>query len=193
MNPFAQLIAPAAFTARRLPATGAVVRVTEGVRLDPPGKGHGRKVMDAALKTAKAKAVDAEELAEAQALKRKLQRERELRWHRDRYARRKADPAYMAQKRERERLRWQDPKRRQQLKAWEAKNADRVREYKTQWIRMKRANETPEQREARRAVQREKERAYYAANKEAIHARAKARRTAKKAVKVAEKAGVVTC
>ena len=178
MNPFAQLIAPAAFTARRLSATGRVVTVREGVRLVPPGAGNGRKLPG---KLAAMPVLDTEEQAEAEALKRHLARERELRWYRDRYARQKADPAYMAQKRERERARLKDPAQRRRIKKWERENAERLRAYKTQWAQMQRLKETPDEREARRAAQREKARAYYAANREVILAKGRARRAAKKA------------
>lgn len=187
MNPFAQLIAPRAFTGRRLQATGAVIAVREGVRLVPPGAGNGRKLPG---KLASLPVLDAQEQAEADALKRQLAKEREQQWYRDRYARMKSNPVFMEQKRARERKRYADPAQRKRIKKWERDNAERLRTYKTEWQQMKRLKETPEEREARRAVQREKERVYYAENREAILAKAKARRAAKKAEKKAAMAGV---
>lgn len=184
MNPFAQLIVPVAMTSKRLAATVAVVTVREGVRLVPPGAGRARKLPG---RLAELPVLDDAERAEAEELKKQLARESELRWRRDRYARRKKDPAFLAVKRARERRRYEDPAQRRRIKKWERDNAERLRAYKTQWAQLKRLQETPEQREARRAAQREKERAYYAANREVIQAKARARRAGKKAVKRAEK------
>lgn len=184
MNPFAQLIAPTVATSRRLPVTGPVLKVVEGVRLAPPGRGIRRVLpqnLQDVLARLKADGLDDEERADLEALAQQLRRERQLQWYRERYARKKQDPAFLERKRARERA--ARPKRRAYQAKWEARNADHVRAYKTQWAQLQRANETPEERAARRAVQREKERAYYAANRELILAKAKAKRDQKRMAK----------
>lgn len=186
MNPFAQLISPEAFTRRRLPATGGVVTVREGVVLMAPGRGNGRKVAD---KLACLPVLDDDDAADAEALRKQLQLERQRCVDRDRYARRKQDHAYMAARRERNRLLYQRPDQKKRQKRWEAKNADAVRAYKTQWAQMQRAKETPEERQARLAVARIRQRAYYAKNRDVLIAKQRERR----AEKMADKAGVQAC
>lgn len=190
MNPFAQLIAPQAFTRRRLPATGAVLMVREGVALVPPGRGRGRHVPD---KLAKLPVFDAEDAADAEALRRQLMRERQRRYDADRYARRKQDPAYMAARRNRNRLLYQRPDQKKRQKRWETKNADAVRTYKAQWAQIKRANETPEERAARLAEARVKQREYYAKNREVLLEKQRVKREAKRAEKVAVMTGGAAC
>ena len=186
MNPFAQLIAPQAFTRRRLPATGAVLTVREGVALVPPGRGRGRHVPD---KLARLPVFDADDAADAEALRTQLMRERQRRWYADRYARQKQDPAYMAARRERNRLLYQRPDQKKRKKRWEAENADALRACKTQWAQMQRANETPEERAARLAESRVKQREYYAKNREVLLEKQRLKREAKRAEKKAAMAG----
>ena len=175
MNPFSQLIAP---LATRLPSTGHVTIVKQGVRLDDSGRGQKSRMkeLSEAIALTESDVRDQEELVQC------LSDERRKIWYRNRYAQKKlSDPQYMVERRNRGRdARENDPGYRARIKRWEAENVDRMREYKAAWARQRRSQETPEEREARRAMQREKERAYYAATKERRSAYDKQRRQLKK-------------
>ena len=68
-----------------------------------------------------------------------------------------------------------------------------MRTYKAQWAQIKRANETPEERAARLAESRVKQREYYAKNRDVLLEKQRAKREAKRAEKKAVMAGGAAC
>jgi hypothetical protein len=144
-NPFMGLIAK---PPRRQPAVPVSARVIDGKKVYGNGPLTRNQELTAGSALTPAEAADK---AAAEAIARK---ERARAYNRAYHAARKADPEYMAKRRQRER------DNREQLRAyrdeWKAANADRYRQSQTEWARRRRASLTPEQREeeARRARER---------------------------------------
>lgn len=164
-NPFMALMEP---PIGRIPSSTGITVVRNGKTLR---SGQRRQIQKTGAD--QQLAADPDEDAGLGAQERLAMRERQLAYYRARYQRRKADPVEQA--RRRESAKRNKEKRQAYQRAWREKNLEKSRAYHAAWQRRK-LKGAPDHAEAHRAALR----AYYAANREQILAKAKARREERK-------------